>query len=272
MEYRLLALDMDGTVLNSEKKITPRTAAAIREAMAGGKEVLFATGRCPSEVREALQAFPKMHYVLCLSGALVLDLRQGKTLANITIPRTLVERILSAADKLDAMVTLYAGEDVFVEKKRKGNMAYYGCQCFAKLYDDCAVWVENIWDVLNTHGDSIYKANIFCHSPEEWEKADQALQALPLNYASGIPNNYEISPQGVSKGIGLQMLCEATGIPIQQAIAVGDEGNDVAMIKAAGLGVAMGNAPDFIKEQADCVTADCDHDGVAQVIKTYLLD
>ena len=272
MEYRLLALDMDGTVLNSEKKISPRTATAIREAITRGKEVLFATGRCPTEVRGDLKAFPEMNYILCLSGALVLDLRRGETLADVTIPRPLVEKILSVADGLDAMVTLYAGDDVFVERKRKGNMAYYGCQCFENLYDDCAVWVEDIRDVLVTYGDHIHKANIFCHGPEEWKKADEALKGLPLNFASGIPNNYEISPQNVDKGVGLQMLCEATGIPVQQAIAVGDEGNDVAMLKAAGLGVAMGNAPEWIKEQADWVTADCDHDGVAEVIETYLLD
>ena len=272
MEYRLLAMDMDGTVLNSEKKITPRTDSAIRKALSQGREVLFATGRCPAEVRKDLKAFPEMNYVLCLSGALVLDLRRGQTLADVTIPRLLIERILTIADGLDAMVTLYAGDDVFVERKRKGNMDYYGCQCFAKLYDDCAVWVENIRDVLNSHGDCVHKANIFCHSPEEWKKTDAALKGLPLNYASGIPNNYEISPQNVDKGVGLRKLCEAAGIPIQQAIAVGDEGNDVAMIKAAGLGVAMGNAPESIKEQADWVTADCDHDGVADVIETYLLD
>jgi len=272
MEYRLLAMDMDGTVLNSEKKITPRTQSAIRKALAGGKEVLFATGRSPSEVREYLNTFPGMNYVLCLSGALVLDLRRGKTLAETTIPRPLAEQILSAADGLDAMVTLYAGDDVFVERKRKGNMDYYGCQCFAKLYDDCAVWVENIRDVLDRYGDHIHKANIFCHSPEEWRKADDALRGLPLNYAIGLPNNYEISPQGVDKGLGLQMLCETAGIPIQQAVAVGDGGNDVAMIRAAGLGVAMGNASEPIKAQADAMTADCDHDGVAVVIETYLMN
>ena len=272
MEYRLLAMDMDGTVLNSEKKISPRTDSAIRKALAQGKEVLFATGRCPAEVRTDLKAFPEMNYVLCLSGALVLDLRSGETLADVTIPLPLAERILSIAEGLDAMVTLYAGDDVFVEHKRRGNMEYFGCQCFAKLYDDCAVWVENIRQVLDTHAERIHKANIFCHSVEEWRKADEALRGLPLNYASGIPNNYEISPQHVDKGVGLQRLCEATGIPIAQAIAVGDEGNDLAMIRAAGLGVAMGNAPEHIKAEADYVTADCDHDGVAEVIEKYLLD
>jgi len=271
MEYRLLAMDMDGTVLNSEKNISPRTDAAIRRALAQGKEVLFATGRCPAEVRRELEEYPDMSYVLCLSGALVLDVRRGKTLADITIPLPLAQQVLAVADGLDAMVTLYAGDDVFVEHKRKGHMEYFGCQCFAKLYDDCAVWVEDIREVLTTHGDRIHKANIFCHTVEDWGKADEGLKGLPLNYASGIPNNYEISPNGVNKGEGLRLLCEAMGISIEEAIAVGDEGNDVAMIRAAGLGVAMGNAPDWIKVEADYVTADCDHDGVAEVIEKFLL-
>ena len=271
MEYRLLAMDMDGTVLNSEKQISPRTDTAIRTALAQGKEVLFATGRCPAEVRRELEIYPEMNYVLCLSGALVLDVRQGKTLSDITIPLPLAEEVLAVAEGLDAMVTLYAGDDVFVEYKRKGNMEYFGCQCFAKLYDDCAVWVEDIREVLTTHADRIHKANIFCHTTEDWHKANEGLKNLPLTYASGIPNNYEISPRGVDKGVGLQKLCEATGIPIAQAIAVGDEGNDVAMIRAAGLGVAMGNAPERIRAEADLVTADCDHDGVAEVIEKYLL-
>ena len=271
MEYRVLAMDMDGTALTSEKKVSPRTMAAAREALSRGKEVLFATGRCPAEVRPDLKAFPEMNYALCLSGALVLNLRTGETMANITIPLELAEQILAVADGLDAMVTLYAGDDVFVEHKRKGHMEYFGCQCFAKLYDDCAVWVEDIREVLTTHGDRIHKANIFCHTVEDWGKADEGLKGLPLNYASGIPNNYEISPNGVNKGEGLRLLCEAMGISIEEAIAVGDEGNDVAMIRAAGLGVAMGNAPDWIKAEANYVTADCDHDGVAEVIKKYLL-
>ena len=271
MEYWLLAMDMDGTALTSEKRVSPRTAEAVRKAIAQGKQVLFATGRCPAEVRKELEEFPEMDYVLCLSGALVLDLESGEALTDITISRELTEEILDVADGLDAMVTLYAGDDVFVEHKRKGHMEYFGCQCFAKLYDDCAVWVEDIREVLTTHGDRIHKANIFCHTVEDWGKADEGLKGLPLNYASGIPNNYEISPNGVNKGEGLRLLCEAMGISIEQAIAVGDEGNDVAMIRAAGLGVAMGNAPDWIKAKADYVTADCDHDGVAEVIEKFLL-
>ena len=271
MEYRLLALDMDGTVLTSEKVISPRTADAIHAALKQGKEVLFATGRCPSEMKEYFEAFPEMKYAMCLSGALILNIQTGETLTDITIPRSLAEKVLEEAEKLDAMVTVYAGHDVYVEHCRRGNMNYFNCQCFASLYDDCAVWVDNIREALGVRGDQVYKINLYCHTREDWQKAADILSGLPLNYASGIPNNYEISPLGVNKGVGLEKLCEVTGISMSQTIAVGDEGNDLAMIQVAGLGVAMGNASDAVIEAADAMTADCDHDGVAEVIKNCLL-
>ena len=270
-EYQLIALDMDGTVLTSEKVISPRTAAAMQAALDAGKDVMFATGRCPSEMWEHFAAFPKMTYAMCLSGALVQNIRTGEALADITIPLELAQQVLKLAEGLDAMVSVYAGDDVFVEKRRRGNMEYFGCQCFAALYEGCGIWVDDIRDALEQRGHQVHKINFYCHDEANWKRAGELLSALPLSFASGIPNNFEISPQGVNKGVGLRKLCEAAGIPIEKAIAVGDEGNDLAMIRCAGLGVAMGNAIQSVKEAADAHTADCDHDGVAEVIETYLL-
>ena len=271
MNYQLIALDMDGTVLTSEKKISPRTDAAIKGALDAGKEVIFATGRCPSEMWEHFDAYPKMKYAMCLSGALVKDLRTGEALADITIPRELAEQVLELMKQVNGMMSVYAGDDVFVEESRLDRMEYFGCSCFEELYRRCAIRVARIEDALEQRGDRVYKMNIYCHDEENWKKAAELLSALPLSYASGIPNNYEISPMGVNKGRGLELLCQATGIPIGQAIAVGDEGNDLEMIRRAGLGVAMGNAALPVLEAADAVTADCDHDGVAEVIHACLL-
>ena len=271
MEYRLLALDMDGTVLTSKKTISPRTEAAIHEALAKGKEVLFATGRCPAEMREHFVKFPDMKYAMCISGALILNTQTGETLTDIPIPRPLVEKILKTAKELGVMTSVSAGPDVFVERRHRGNMAYYNCECFAALYDGCANWVDDAEEILDTLGDRVYKINYYCPNEEIWGKAAEILKDLPLSYASGIPMNFEISPQGVNKGMGLETLSRVTGIPLSQMIAVGDEGNDVEMIRTAGLGVAMGNATDAVIEAADAMTADCDHDGVAEVIKHCLL-
>lgn len=271
MEYRLIALDMDGTVLTGKKTISSRTEAAICEALSKGKEVLFATGRCPSEMREYLQMFPDMKYALCLSGALVFDVKTNQPITEVTISKELAKQLVDLAEKLGVMVNVYAGADVFVEKRRRGNMEFFNCQCFASLYDSCAVWVDNIREVLELKGDQIYKVNFYCPDEQAYQKASRALSTMQVSFASGIPNNCEISPCGVNKGEGLKKLSEATEIPVEQMIAVGDEGNDIAMIRVAGLGIAMGNASDAVIEAADAMTADCDHDGVAEVIKHCLL-
>lgn len=271
MDYRLLALDMDGTVLTSEKVISPRTDAAIRCAMAAGKEVLFATGRAPAEMRAHLAQYPEMRYIICLSGATVMDLREKRDLNVVSFRPEVVEQIMSIGSGYDALAAVYAGEDVFLERKYRGRLGYFGCECFAKLYDQCAIWVEDISQAIAQRKNDVRKINFYFHTEEQWSDADARLSRLPVTHASGIPNNFEISPLGVDKGVGLTALCETLGIPISQAIAVGDQGNDLAMIRCAGLGVAMGNATDEVKAAAGAVTADCDHDGVAQVIETYLL-
>ena len=105
--YTLLTADMDGTVLNTRKEITPRTAGAIHQALADGWEVLFATGRCLAEVRPYLTDFPDMHYLLCHSGATVTDLRTGQDLCSLPIDPETVEKVLAVtADALARMRAL----------------------------------------------------------------------------------------------------------------------------------------------------------------------
>ena len=118
--------------------------------------------------------------------------------------------------------------------------------------------------------DQILKLNLFFHDPEEYRRAGEALDQIGISHPSGIPYNYEISCPGVNKATGIQVLCRHLGLSMEQTIACGDEGNDQEMILAAGLGVAMGNASEPIQEIADVIVADCDHDGVAEAIETYL--
>ncbi|MBE6964229.1 MAG: HAD family phosphatase [Ruminococcaceae bacterium] len=269
-KFRLLAADMDGTVLNGEKRISPRTKQTIETALAAGKEVVFATGRCPSEMRAYLAAFPAMRYAMCLSGALVLNLRSGEILKETVLSPVLAEQVLAAAEGLDVMAVVYAGNDVYLERRRRGNLAHFWCGCYAALYDDCGNWVERSADVLSL-GERIRKINFFCHTEEDYRGLEQQMAHLPVSLAQGSYNNCEVSPLGVDKGKGLERLCRVAGIPVAESIAVGDSGNDIAMLCMAGLSVAMENATPEAKAAADVTVSDCDHDGVAEAIETYLL-
>jgi len=268
--FRLMAVDMDGTVLGSDKRISPRTKCAIDTALAAGKEVVFATGRCPSEMREYLAQFPAMRYAMCLSGALVLDLHSGEVLGETAHSPALVRQIFAAAEGLDVMAVVYAGNEVYLERRRRGNLAHFWCDCYTALYDACGNWIERSSDVLSL-GESIRKINFFCHSEADYRALEQHMSSLPVSLAQGSYNNCEVSPLGVDKGLGLEMLCRARGISAAESIAVGDSGNDLAMLRAAGLSVAMGNATEEIKAAAAVTVSDCDHDGVAEAIEAYLL-
>ena len=268
--YTLLTADMDGTVLNTRKEITPRTAGAIHQALADGWEVLFATGRCLAEVRPYLTDFPDMHYLLCHSGATVTDLRTGQDLCSLPIDPETVERVLAVTADADAAAVFFLGNELYIEERFRGRMPYFGCQCFEALYEKCAHWVPDRGALLAEHILDVRKLNFFFHDHAEWLRCGEVFRTMPLEYASGIPNNFEITAPGVSKGEGLRLLCRTLGLDIRQTIACGDEGNDVSILRAAGLGVAMGNATAEALAAADVQVADCDHDGVAQAIETYL--
>ena len=267
--YHLLATDMDGTVLNSEKQISPRNRAAIEAALAQGKQVLFATGRCPTEVREFRTLFPNMRYGVYLSGALVRDEISGRALVERAFSRELAEEILDAVGSVDAMVAVFAGDDVHVESRCRDRLDYFHCACYQDNLERNGVWMDNIRDVLDRG--TVYKINFYCHTRADWQKAMERLSRLDVVCSQGSYNNVEVTTAGTDKGKGLAAVCTDMGVTPAEAIAVGDEDNDIAMIRAAGLGVAMANASAEVREIANARTGDCDHDGVAMVIEKYLL-
>ena len=114
------------------------------------------------------------------------------------------------------------------------------------------------------------KLNLFFHDPEEYARMGELLDELGVNHPAAIPYHHEVSPADVSKAVGLRVLCDHLGLSMEEAIACGDEGNDREMLLAAGLGAAMGNGSEAAKSAADVIVADCDHDGVAEVIERYL--
>lgn len=270
MNYALLATDMDGTVVNTDNRISPRVVDAIHGALAQGYEVLFATGRCPAEVRPFLKQFPDMRYVICTNGTLVMDLKAGKPLYEVHLEPAVVEQVLDAVRGMDLTAIYYIGSDFYVENAARSRLAHYHCDCFRTLIEECATWVDSPYEEFRKRPGELRKINLFFHDPEEHRIAGERIAGLPVNFPSGVPLDYEICPAGITKGTGLQMLCKHLGLDVRQSIACGDEGNDLDMLKAAGLGVAVGNASAAVKAAADIVTADCAHDGVAEVIETYL--
>ena len=270
MEYRLIAVDMDGTVLNSKKEISPRTVEAIRNALDAGYEVVLSTGRSLSEVQQYLELFPQMRYAILCSGAVVKDLRTGETLHRRGLDLDTAKRVIEAGKGMEVSHLYFIGDGVYEAQSVRDRLEYYNCGMYRALHEACANWVEDPYAVMLERPEELVKINFYFHDEEEYRLMGQRLDEMGISHPSGSICNYEISAVGVSKAEGLQVLCDHLGLRVEQAIACGDEGNDYDMIRAAGLGVAMGNAIEPIKAIADVVVADCDHDGVAEAIELYL--
>ena len=270
MEYRLMAVDMDGTLLNSKKEITPRTVEAVRKALDAGYEVVFSTGRSLSEVEQYLKLFPEMRYAILCSGAVVKDLRTGENLKTAAVEVEIAKGVVEASRGMEVNVLYFIGDGIYEAQSVRHKLDYYNCGMYRELHETCANWVEDPYAVMLERPEELVKINFYFHDEEEYRLMGKRLDEMGVSHPSGSIFNYEISAVGVSKAEGLQVLCDHLGISMEQAIACGDEGNDYEMIQAAGLGVAMGNAIEPIKAIADAVVADCDHDGVAEAIETYL--
>jgi HAD superfamily hydrolase (TIGR01484 family) len=243
LPYKLLALDMDGTLLNEKTEISAENAKWIQAAIDAGIYVCFATGRgYPSALPFAEQLGLHSPMVLVNGG----EVRES--------PTKLHSRSLMPPEYVAALHELGV----------RYNAWYWGYSV-ERVYNKNE-WVDDV---------SMHEWLKFGFYTEDQEALAAVAAAIPsigtFEITNSHPNNIELNPFGVSKASGLLQVCKLLDVEMHEIVACGDSLNDAAMIQAAGLGVAMGNAQEAVKGMADFVTHSNDEDGVAHVIRTHLL-
>ncbi len=271
MTYELIAFDMDGTLLDSRKQILPSSTVAIGEAFRAGKTVTICSGRCPTLLAPYASDLPHVRYAICGNGTLVYDMAQDEVISESALDRPLVESIAWAIDGEDVMVDLFSGRGFFYQASFLDRMDRYFMGVYQGTYRDLGTPVPDIRETLLDPGIPILKLNAHFTSTEARERVRGRLAGLPLEIIDSETSSLEFSPSGVNKGTGLIGLAEHLGITREATICVGDADNDLPMLRAAGLAVAMGNANAHARAAADVIVADNDHDGCAEAIRRYLL-
>lgn len=273
MKYKLLALDMDGTVLAPDTSITPNTVQAINEALDAGFHVVFCSGRNVAEMRPYLGLFPGLRYIICNNGTRTVDLQTGKEISFFGLERWVTDRIMSEAERHDVMIQIGVGDVFYMQDWALQRGAEFGMGKYARLHRETAKFVHDLVGFYREQEEPICKINFYVTNGKTREEIVSSLQAadLPVVYESGVAGNIEMVSDRAGKGAGLKELCRYLKIGREQVIAVGDNNNDASMLRAAGLGIAMGNAVPELKAVADAVTDDNAHDGVAAVIRKYML-
>lgn len=272
-KYKLIALDMDGTLLNTKKEISPVTLAMLHRAEAEGKEIVLSTGRGVAELQEYEEKLKVVRYLNGTSGAVVYDWKEKKVVVENPLDPEELKMILNAGKKEDAMVHLFTVEQALIQRSHLDHLEEYHMGVYRNMYETMAKKVDNIYTYYAEHPFPVTKCNLYHRCVESRARTEKRLKEAGLSSAmvhSEI-TALEFNAAGVNKGAGLLQLCNHLNISPDEVIAVGDADNDLEVLKIAGLAVAMGNANEKVKALADVIVADCDHDGCAEAIEKYLL-
>ena len=267
--YKLIALDIDGTLLNTEKKITENVFNSIQEAKKSGAKVVLSTGRPLPGVTPLLKELNLTDdgdYVICFNGAVVQEVKSEKVISNIEMSYDDFKTIYKVVKELDTKVHINTPTNVITPHEVPSKYTVHEATL-------------NQIPVVYKSEDDINEDITFCKIMiiDEPEKLEEVLNVLPKelydNYTvvRSAPFFLEFLNKKANKGTALQSLCENIGIDVEHTIAVGDEENDQHMIHLAGLGVAMGNARDSIKDIANYITKSNNEHGVAHVIDKFIL-
>lgn len=270
-KYDLISLDMDGTLLNREHRISQRTKEAIDYAVSQGKTVVISTGRSTAELVDYEKELEQIRYYICENGALLFNSFEKQIIYSIAIPPEIVSEILNLAEPEDAMIYIASNGQNMSNRSDVLRMEHFHMGQYKEHALKTAVLHEDIIASYRKEHFPVEKMNLSCVSVELRESLYNSLKSLPLTIAYSEESALEISPRHVTKALGLQKLCDYLCIPLEKTIAVGDSNNDTDIMKAAGLSVAMGNSFPNIKELCDVTVADNNHDGCAEAIEKYLL-
>lgn len=270
--YRMAAFDMDGTLLNSEHRISPGVQAALHEAAAAGRILALNTGRNLSELQEYLAVLPDVRYVNSISGAMVLDMVTGETIYEAVLPEEQVLALLELTERCDVGIQLMTRVN-HVEAHFMRDMARYQMETFEAQFQANATPIEDLRAFYRSHPFPVNKVNIYHRNARQRSRMKRRIAAAGLAFTTkdALAGSLEVSPNGIHKGVGLQALADHLGITLEETIVVGDWDNDRDALEVAGLPIAMGNALPDIKAICKAEVADCDHDGCAEVVYQYLL-
>ncbi len=271
---RMIGVDLDGTLLNSEKQLTAYTREVLKKAIEQEVAVVVATGRPFSGVPDELKHFPGIRYALTANGARILDMQKQKVVYENLLSVESSEKVIDILIKHHAIHEFIVdGVGYLKEDALKKVYAYFEDPHMAEYLQSTRIPVKDVKEKLQTMKCEVDKLQGIFRNQKDKEEALEELNTLSgIVVTAAMDNNLEINKEGTNKGLGLLQLGKSLGISREEIMACGDGGNDVEMLKEVGFAVAMANGSDPVKKAADFVTVSNDEDGVAKAIERFVLD
>ena len=272
-KFLLAAADMDGTLLDADRKVTPRTQKAIKEIMEMGVHFVPATGRSVNALPPELKEMKGIRYGIFSNGATVYDFWEEKAIYKNHFDPERVLELIEYLRQFDLMVSVSQNGQSYGEREPMANLDYYELdENTREIVRGSRKIVENVSDYIRENRQTVEKMTLIFRTMEERAKVWECLRAFDdIQYSSSLPKNLEISRKGCNKGSGLMHLAEILGIRKEEIMVFGDADNDREMFDQAGFSVAMENGLDEMKAMADYVTAPNREDGVAKAMEKFIL-
>lgn len=269
--YKMITLDMDGTLLNEDKVISIECKKAMHEAALHNKYVVIATGRAISELEDYRKDFDDVSYIIGESGAVLYDWQKQCVVAKDCFEASDVEKIYALSKKQDTMIQWFRNGSAYVYEDQLRRLKDYEMGEYQGLFNRTSNPIYDLDAFMEENKHDLEKMNLYHRTVDGKMVTFEASKAIDVDKSFAELTSVEFSPKGVSKAKGLQVLCELLKVDIAQTISVGDSYNDLQIMEAAGLAVAMKNAKPEVLEIADVVVCDNNHDGCAEAIYEYLL-
>ncbi|ENQ3079668.1 TPA: HAD family phosphatase [Bacillus pseudomycoides] len=268
MSYKMIVLDLDDTLLRDDHTISPRTKEALMNAQERGVKVVLASGR-PTfamwPIAKELKLEEYGSFILSFNGAKIINCKTKEELFSSTLSPEIVHNLYKTSQNEGVWIHTYIGDEIVTEE----NNEYTEVEAYIT-----GMPVIEVNNFVSAVKEPVVKV-LMMKAPERLAEVEKKLQQEfegQLSVMRSKPFFLEFTEYGVTKGTSLHQLIQKLGITREEVIAMGDSYNDQAMIEFAGLGVAMGNAPDDIKAIANHVTDTNMNDGVAKVVEQFVLN
>lgn len=267
LNYKLIVSDFDGTLLNNKNQIPEAVKSAINEYVASGGIFAVCTGRMLRSILPRVRGLGLKGLVAAYQGTVIADIESGNIIRSGGIPCEDAAVICAYLESVNANINVYSNETLYTNIDKNDK--------HLKLYEEItgvdAISVDDITDLVLKNGKDCQKIACLVLPEDRAELFDKVRSRFGDKFDVTCSANVlvEISPYGSTKGEALKYIADHYGVDISHSVAIGDNLNDMSMVEAAGLGVAVGNAVEDLKKSADFIAVTNNDGAVAQIIEKF---
>lgn len=272
-QIKMVALDLDGTTLNSNREITARTIAAFEACREKGVHVVVSTGRTYTALPDNVTGAPGIEYAITSNGAHINDIKTGAAVYSDFLDPSAVEEVARLRRETDAFIEVFIDGVAYTDESYLEDVRANGCSYRNAEY---VLWsrkgLPDVSEFMLENKERIENVNFIYPTIERLEECRPLIEAIDnATITSSFPNNLEVGGPNTSKKTALIELMKRLGVDRSELMCCGDAPNDIQMLELAAVGVAVENAWGGTKDHADYITDSNDDDGVAKAIEKFVL-